>query len=128
MAINLGPITLISDALRDASNDAINGVISGGSSDPEFIIQTADGSSDLITFTLDDAAAFEVSASGQMLLDVDPAITAEASAGGAPGRYVIKDGDGAVHITGEASGDNIVQGLVYAIGSFALMTPAVPPS
>jgi hypothetical protein len=124
--ITLGAITNMSDDLRDAQSAAINTTINAGASAPHLIIQTAGGADDLLDFTLDSTSAFVVGATGVISLDLDPAISAEADAGGAPAQYVITDADGNVKITGEASGDTIVAGLVYAIGAFSLTTPAAP--
>lgn len=123
MAITLGAITTLSDAARNAMADAFDTLTNTGAGAPSLVVR-ATGPTTLITFTLDGTAAFGVSASGVITLDVSPAITANASASGAPATYIITDSDAATILTGTASGDSVVSGLSYTLSSFTLTMPA----
>lgn len=121
--INIGPITALSTAARNAHSNAANALVNTGAGAPHFIIQTAGGALNLLDFTLDGTSAFGVSSSGVITLDISPTIMAAATNGGTPARWVLTDSDGTVHYTGIASGDPVQASFAYAIGNFALQTP-----
>jgi streptogramin lyase len=124
LAITLGAITALSTAARNALADAFDTLANTGATAPHLIVQTSGGGSTLIDFTLDGTAAFGVSSTGVITLDVSPAVQNTAANSGAPGQYIITDSDGTTILTGTASGDSVVASNTYQISSFTLTMPA----